>query len=316
MTPGQIEKNTQLIKNQAKKSGFEYVGISKAEFLQEEASNLEKWLKNYMHGKMHYMENHFDKRLDPTKLVPGAKSVISLLYNYFPQQELFSKNDYKISKYAYGEDYHFVIKSKLKDFLKYLQQIIGEVNGRVFVDSAPVMERAWAKKSGVGWVGKNSLLLTKQRGSFYFLAEIIIDLPLSYDGPIKDYCGSCTRCIDACPTDAIRPYVVDASKCISYLTIELKDEIPQNFKGKMENWIFGCDICQDVCPWNRFAHSHQEQHFKPSPNLGAMEKADWIELTEETFKKLFKKSAIKRTKFEGLKRNIEFVRQEKRLAKD
>jgi len=314
MTTSQIEKNTQLVKNQAKKQGFEYVGISKAEFLQEEASNLEKWLKNYMHGKMHYMENHFDKRLDPTKLVPGSRSVISLLYNYFPKQELFSKNDYKISKYAYGEDYHFVIKSKLKDFLRYLQETIGEINGRVFVDSAPVMERAWAKKSGIGWIGKNSLLLTKQRGSFYFLAEIITDLPLSYDGPIKDYCGTCTRCIDACPTEAITPYVVDASKCISYLTIELKEEIAQDFKGKMENWIFGCDICQDVCPWNRFAHNHQQKHFNPLPTLGEMEKADWHELTEEIFKKIFKKSAIKRTKFVGLKRNIDFVRQEKRLA--
>ena len=310
MTSGQIVKNTQLVKNQAKILGFEYVGISKAEFLQEEASNLEKWLKHYMHGRMTYMENHFDKRLDPTLLVPGAKSVISLLYNYYPEKEIFKQNEYKISKYAYGEDYHFVIKSKLKDFLNFLQTKIGEVNGRVFVDSAPVMERAWAKKSGMGWIGKNSLLLTKQRGSFYFLAELIIDLPLEYDGPIKDYCGTCTRCIDACPTDAITPYVVDASKCISYVTIELKDEIPGEFKGKMNNWIFGCDICQDVCPWNRFARKHQEPYFEPAPELEHMKKNDWHEMTSEVFNSLFKKSAIKRTKYQGLKRNISFVKNQ------
>lgn len=310
MISGQISKNSQLLKNQAKLLGFEYMGISKAEFLQDEARNLEKWLKNYMHGKMGYMENHFDKRLDPTKLVPGAKSVISLLYNYFPEKELFKKNDYKISKYAYGEDYHFVIKSKLKDFLNIIHQQIGEVNGRVFVDSAPVMERAWAKKSGVGWIGKNSLLLTRQRGSFYFLAEIILDLPLEYDGPIKDYCGTCTRCIDACPTGAITPYVVDASKCISYLTIELKEEIPTEFKGKMDNWIFGCDICQDVCPWNRFARKHSEPRFKPLHQLEKMKKDDWEELTAEVFNYYFKKSPIKRTKYSGFKRNINFISRE------
>ena len=307
MTAGQIDKNTQLIKNQAKILGFEYVGISKAEFLQEEAPNLEKWLKNYMHGNMAYMENHFDKRLDPTLLVPGAKSVISLLYNYYPEKEIFKQNDYKISKYAYGEDYHFVIKNKLKDFLNFIRDKIGEVNGRVFVDSAPVMERAWAKKSGVGWIGKNSLLLTKQRGSFYFLAEMIVDLPLEHDSSIKDYCGTCTRCIEACPTDAITPYVVDANKCISYLTIELKDKIPDHFKEKMDNWIFGCDICQDVCPWNRFARKHNELRFQPVPELEHMKKEDWQELTHEVFNVLFKKSAIKRAKYEGLKRNITFV---------
>lgn len=307
MIPGEITKNTQLIKNQAKKLGFEYVGISKAEFLQEEAPKLEKWLKNYMHGKMSYMENHFDKRLDPTQLVPGAKSIISLLYNYTPEKDLFENKPYKISKYAYGDDYHFVIKSKLKDFLRYIKEQVGEVEGRVFVDSAPVMERAWASKSGIGWVGKNSLLLTRQRGSFYFLAEMIIDLPLNYDGPIKDYCGTCTRCIDACPTEAITPYVVDASKCISYLTIELKDEIPQQFKGKMKNWIFGCDICQDVCPWNSFSRKHQEPKFLPSQDLRSMHKEDWQELTEDVFKRLFKNSAIKRTKYKGLKRNIDFI---------
>ncbi len=310
MISGQISKNSQLLKNQAKILGFEYMGISKAEFLQDEARNLEKWLKNYMHGKMSYMENHFDKRLDPTILVPGAKSVISLLYNYFPEKELFKKNDYKISKYAYGEDYHFVIKSKLKDFLNIIHQQIGEVHGRVFVDSAPVMERAWAKKSGVGWIGKNSLLLTRQRGSFYFLAEIILDLPLEYDGPIKDYCGTCTRCIDACPTGAITPYVVDASKCISYLTIELKEEIPTEFKGKMDNWIFGCDICQDVCPWNRFAQKHSEPRFKPLSELEQMKKDDWVELTAEVFNYYFKKSPIKRKKYSGFKRNIHFISRE------
>ena len=308
--PGQqTEKNTQLIKNQAKILGFEYTGISKADFLQEEAPKLENWLKNYMHGQMSYLENHFDKRLDPRKLVPGAKSVITLLYNYYPDNQIPAENNYKISKYAYGEDYHFVIKRKLKDFLGFIQREIGEVHGRVFVDSAPVMERAWAGKSGTGWIGKNTLLITRQRGSFFFLAEIILDLPLVYDGPARDYCGTCSKCIDACPTEAITPYQVNASKCISYLTIELKEAIPDKFKPHMQDWIFGCDICQDVCPWNRFSQPHKEENFRVSEGLAEIKKRDWEELTVEVFNKLFKKSAVKRTRFEGLKRNIAFAKE-------
>ena len=303
-----ISENTQLIKNQAKKMGFDFCGISKADFLSDEAENLEKWLKNYMHGKMSYMENYFDKRLDPRKLVPGAKSVITLLYNYFPEENIDINNGFKISKYAYGEDYHFVIKKKLKDFLLFIQDQIGEVGGRVFVDSAPVLERAWAKKSGTGWVGKNSMLITKQRGSFYFLAEMILDLELKPDGPVKDYCGTCTRCLDACPTGAIvEPYVVDGSRCISYYTIELKDDLPDSIKGKFDNWIFGCDICQDVCPWNRFSRQHQEPAFFPHEKLFNMTRQEWVELTEEVFREIFRKSAVKRTKYRGLKRNIQFV---------
>ena len=257
---------------------------------------------------MQYLENHFDKRLDPTKLVPGAKSVISLVYNYYPKKDIAQTNNLKIAKYAYGEDYHFVVKDKLKEFLQRIQDEIGEVNGRVFVDSAPVMERAWAKKSGLGWIGKNSLLLNRSMGSFFFLAEIILDLELEYDGPIKDYCGTCTACMDACPTDAIpQPYVVDGSKCISYFTIELKEEIPNEVKGKFENWIFGCDICQDVCPWNRFSQPHNESRFQPHSDLEHLSQNDWKEITEEVFRKVFKKSAVKRTGFTGLKRNIEFV---------
>jgi epoxyqueuosine reductase len=260
------------------------------------------------------MENHFDKRLDPTKLVPGAKSVISLVYNYYPEKDLATRNNedetahLKIAKYAYGEDYHFVIKDKLKEFLDRIQESIGEVHGRAFVDSAPVMERTWAQKSGAGWIGKNSLLLNRSMGSFFFLAELIVDLELTADGPIKDYCGTCTACMDACPTDAItQPYVVDGSKCISYFTIELKEEIPSSVNGKFENWIFGCDICQDVCPWNRFATPHHEPRFTPYPDLGKMTHKEWKEITDEVFQTLFKKSAVKRTKLEGLKRNIRFV---------
>jgi epoxyqueuosine reductase len=259
-------------------------------------------------GKMSYLENHFDKRLDPTKLVPGAKSVISLMYNYYPEKDLAAENKVKVAKYAYGEDYHFVIKDKLKELQQRIQEEIGEVNGRIFVDSAPVMERAWAKKSGIGWVGKNSLLLNRSMGSFFFLAELIVDLELEYDGPIKDYCGTCTACMDACPTDAIpEPYVVDGSKCISYFTIELKEEIPNEVKGQFENWIFGCDICQDVCPWNRFSQPHYEPRFMPHPELENMTRQDWQEMTEEVFKKIFEKSAVKRTGLKGLKRNLEFI---------
>ena len=306
----EISKQTQLVKSLATQFGFSFCGISKAEFLADEASRLEEWLKRGYQGKMSYLENHFYKRLDPTLLVPGAKSVVSLIYNYYPEKDLAKEDNFKIAKYAYGEDYHFVVKDKLKLFLDQIKMEIGEVAGRVFVDSAPVHERAWAAKSGLGWIGKNSLLLNKSMGSFFFLAELIIDLELEPDGPIKNYCGTCTACMDACPTDAIpQPYVVDGSKCISYFTIELKEEISQEVKGKFENWIFGCDICQDVCPWNRFAHPHKEQSFSPHPDLEKMSKSDWREITEDIFEKLFKKSAVKRTKLEGLKRNIQFIKE-------
>ena len=311
MTPQQ--HHTIFIKEKAKALGFSFCGISKAEFLKEEAPQLEEWLRRSYQGKMSYLENHFDKRLDPTLLVPGAKSVVSLIYNYFPKQDLATDAEFKVAKYAYGEDYHFVVKDKLKIFLNDIQEEIGEVHGRAFVDSAPVMERAWAKKSGLGWVGKNSLLLNREMGSFFFLAELIIDLDLEYDGPIKDYCGTCTACMDACPTDAIAaPYVVDGSKCISYFTIELKEEIPAEVKGKFENWIFGCDICQDVCPWNNFAKPHQESRFSPHADLAKMSKQEWTELTDEVFEKLFERSAVKRTKLSGLKRNIEFLENKKK----
>ncbi len=302
------EKYTALIKTEAKRLGFMSCGISKAQFLEEEAPRLEKWLNNNMHGEMRYMENHFDKRLDPTKLVEDSKSVVSLLLNYFPEEEQ-SQNSFKISKYAYGTDYHFVIKDKLKVLLQFIQEEIGEVSGRAFVDSAPVLDKAWAAKSGLGWIGKHSNLLTQQVGSFYFIAELIIDLELEYDSPTTDHCGTCTACIDACPTQAIvEPYVVDGSKCISYFTIELKENIPTAFKGQFDDWMFGCDVCQDVCPWNRFSKPHNEPLFNPHPELLSMTKKDWEEITEETFRKVFKKSAVKRTKFSGLKRNIRFLK--------
>lgn len=258
---------------------------------------------------MAYMENHFDKRLDPRLLVDGAKSVVSLLLNYYPS-EIQNPASYKISKYAYGEDYHFVIKEKLKQLLQFIQEEIGEVNGRVFVDSAPVLDKAWAAKSGLGWIGKNANLITQKVGSFYFIAELIIDLELEYDLPTTDHCGTCTACIDACPTQAIiQPYVVDGSKCISYFTIELKDNLPQEMKGQFNDWVFGCDVCQEVCPWNRFAKPHQEPLFEPKAELLQFSKRDWHELTKETFNKVFKNSAVKRTKFEGLMRNIDFVKE-------
>lgn len=304
-------KNAALIKSIAASLGFQYCGISKAEFLEEEAPRLENWLNQNMHGKMHYMANHFDKRLDPTKLVEGAQSVITLLYNYYPRKDIFDGAAYKISKYAYGADYHFVIKDKLREMIGEIRAQIGEVEGRAFVDSAPVMESAWARKSGLGWKGKHSLLITKDSGSFFFIAELILDLPLESDGPIKDYCGTCTRCIDACPTDAITPYQLDGSKCISYYTIELKEAIPEEVRGKFENWIFGCDICQDVCPWNRFSKSHQEPAFEPHPDLANMIREDWEEISKDVFNTLFKKSPVKRTKYEGLKRNIAFITNKK-----
>ena len=303
------QKHTNLIKTEAKRLGFLSCGISKAEFLENEAPRLEKWLNKNMHGEMQYMENHFDKRLDPTKLVEGSKSVISLLLNYYPAQEQKDKTAPKISKYAYGKDYHFVIKEKLKDLMDFIKEEIGEIHGRAFVDSAPVLDKAWAARSGLGWIGKNSNLLTQQVGSFYFIAELIVDLELEYDSPVTDHCGSCTACLDACPTKAIvEPFVVDGSKCISYFTIELKDNIPAGFKGKFDNWMFGCDICQDVCPWNRFSKPHREPLFDPHPDLLEMTLKDWEEITEDVFRKVFKNSAVKRTKFSGLKRNINFLK--------
>ncbi|WP_417354057.1 tRNA epoxyqueuosine(34) reductase QueG [Flavobacterium sp.] len=302
------KRYSDFIKAEAKRLGFLSCGISKAGFLEEEAPRLEKWLNDNRHGKMQYMENHFDKRLDPTLLVDGAKSVISLLLNYYPEQTQ-TEGSYKISKYAYGQDYHFVIKSKLKELLHSIQENIGEVGGRAFVDSAPVLDKAWAAKSGLGWIGKNSNLLSKQVGSFFFIAELIVDIDLEYDGVTTDHCGSCTACIDACPTQAIiEPYVVDGSKCISYFTIELKENIPAEMRGKFDDWAFGCDVCQDVCPWNRFSKPHREPLFNPHPDLLSMTKKDWDEITEETFRAVFKNSAVKRTKFEGLKRNINFLK--------
>ncbi|MXV37447.1 tRNA epoxyqueuosine(34) reductase QueG [Flavobacteriaceae bacterium Ap0902] len=306
-----IEKNTRLIKEKAKALGFLHCGISKAGFLEEEAPRLEKWLKQGFHGEMGYMENHFDKRLDPTKLVPGAKSVVSLLYNYYPENRQ-PEDTYKLAKYAYGKDYHFVVKDKLKALYNWIQEEIGEVEGRVFTDSAPVLEKAWAAKSGLGWVGKNANLLTKQLGSFYFISELIIDLDLISDGPTTDHCGKCTACIEACPTQAIEsPKVVNGSKCISYATIELKSEIPDFFKGKMEDWMFGCDICQDVCPWNRFSKPHQEPAFAPHQAILNFNKNEWEELSQELFSEIFRKSAVKRTKFAGLERNINKIKESK-----
>jgi len=302
-----------IIKQEAQRLGFDFCGISKAEFLEEEAPRLEKWLNSKMHGKMEYMENYFDKRLDPTLLVEGAKSVVSLLYNYYPEQTQHHNDTPKISKYAYGKDYHEIIKEKLKEFLHTLKEKIGDVNGRAFVDSAPVLDKAWAKRSGLGWIGKNTNLINKQQGSFFFIAELIIDLDLEYDGPITDYCGTCTRCLDACPTEAIvAPYIVDGSKCISYLTIELKENIPTEFKNKMDNWTFGCDVCQDVCPWNRFSTTHHEAQFNNQAGLLKLTKDEWFEMTEETFNTVFKQSAVKRTKYKGLKRNLEFIKPDKR----
>ncbi|WP_394342841.1 tRNA epoxyqueuosine(34) reductase QueG [Sinomicrobium pectinilyticum] len=303
---------TERIKAEAKRLGFMSCGISKAEFLEEEAPRLEQWLKQNMHGEMGYMENHFDKRLDPRLLVEGAKSVISLTLNYFPEEVQSQDTDSpKISKYAYGRDYHFVIKDKLKQLLEFIGEEIGEVGGRAFVDSAPVLDRAWATRSGLGWIGKNSNLITKKVGSFFFIAELIVDLELEYDNPVTtDHCGSCTACIDACPTQAIvEPMVVDGSKCISYFTIELKGNIPAEFDGKLDDWMFGCDVCQDVCPWNRFSKPHNEPLFDPHPDLLKMSKKDWEEITEEVFREVFRKSAVKRTKYEGLKRNIEFLKK-------
>ncbi len=302
-------QHTTIVKDEAKRLGFEYCGISKAEFLEEEAPRLENWLKKKMHGEMGYMANHFDLRLDPTKLVPGARSVVSLLLNYYTDAKQLDESAPKISKYAYGEDYHLVIKAKLREMLNTLEEKIGRsVGGRAFVDSAPVLDKAWAQRGGLGWIGKNSNLINKNSGSFFFVAELILDVELIPDSPTGDFCGTCTRCIDACPTDAIvSPYIVDGSKCISYFTIELKDAIPESEKGKFQNWMFGCDICQDVCPWNRFSKPHNHAEFVPKEELLSKSKSEWEEITEDVFRELFRRSAVKRTKFEGLKRNIRFL---------
>ena len=302
-----MKSHRDLVKEIALNLGFSYCGISKADFLSDEAKHLDTWLKRGYQGKMDYLERHFDKRLDPRKLVPGAQSVISLLYNYAPKKDVTDKVPYKIARYAYGRDYHFVIKDKLVQFMDRMKVSIGNIEGRVFVDSAPVHERAWASKSGLGWVGKNTLLINKDAGSYFFLAELILDLKLESDGPIKDYCGTCTKCMDACPTDAIaESYIVDGSRCISYLTIELKDEIPTEFQNKMEGWTFGCDICQEVCPWNRFSQPHKEPQFAPQ-GWEELSKIEWEEMTAAVFDNVFKKSPVNRTKFKGLKRNISFI---------
>lgn len=298
-----------LVKQWAKEVGFDYCGISTATFLEDEAPRLETWLKRNHQGTMAWMENHFDKRLDPRQLVDGAKSIISVLLNYTPSSTELSEGPVKISRYAYGTDYHYVLKDKLKSLMEKIQSGIGEVSGRAFVDSAPVMDKAWASKSGLGWIGKHSNLLTKDSGSYFFIGELIIDVELEPDGAIKDYCGTCTRCIDACPTQAItEPYVVDGSKCISYLTIELREAIPEEFKGKMEGWAFGCDVCQDVCPWNRFAIPHKNKELSPSEEFLLSHSNDFKEITDEIFSSLFKDSPIKRTKYSGWKRNLDFLK--------
>ncbi len=305
-----LAKNTEKIRQEAERLGFMWTGFARATQLEPEARRLEKWLQSGAHGKMAYMENHFEMRTDPRKLVPDSKTVVSLVYNYFTEAQQEDPSAPKISKYAYGVDYHLVIKEKLRELLHFIHTEIGEVGGRCFVDSAPVLERDWAKRAGMGWIGKNTLLIHPKQGSFFFLAELIIDLELVYDDPMRDYCGTCTRCIDACPTGAISPegYWLDGSKCISYLTIELKDAIPNEFSGKLDNWFFGCDICQDVCPWNRFSKPHTEPQFEPHPDLLQLNRSDWQEITTEVFTKIFKKSAVKRAKLSGIKRNIDFLK--------
>ncbi|MCB0838745.1 MAG: tRNA epoxyqueuosine(34) reductase QueG [Bacteroidetes bacterium] len=310
-----VEKEilTQKIKAAGYELGFDMVGVSEATFLKEEARDLEQWLREGKHGKMAYMENYFDKRVDPRLLVEGAQSVISLIHNYFPETEdCQPKNAPKISTYAWGEDYHKVLKRKLYQLFTQIQAWVGaEVPGRVFVDSAPVMDKAWAKRSGLGWIGKHTNLITPKRGSWFFIGEIILDLELVYDGPVKDHCGTCTRCIDACPTDALSPYQIDANKCISYLTIELKEEIHESFSGKMEGWAYGCDICQEVCPWNRFSTPHPGGEFKPLSHISSLTQNDWEEITEKMFKKLTKKSAMNRVKWEKFRGNIQFLAEDR-----
>ncbi|MFT4204699.1 MAG: tRNA epoxyqueuosine(34) reductase QueG [Chitinophagaceae bacterium] len=307
-----FHKRSHWIKELARSSGFDYCGIAKAEQLDKEAARLEKWLAQGMHGQMHYMENYFDLRIDPRKLVPGAKSVITFFKNYYPSQ-VQNPSENKVSKYAYGADYHEVIRGQLNLFLNKINEKFGEVQGRGFVDSAPVLERAWAEKAGIGWQGKNGMVINKQGGSFFFIATLVVDLEMAYDDPVaKDFCGSCTRCIDVCPTEAILPNkIVDGSKCISYFTIELKAQlIPENYQGKFDNWMFGCDTCQDVCPWNRFAKPHQEPQFAPIPEILHFNSKDWQEMTEEQFKTIFRNSPLKRSKYEGIRRNLRFLQGE------
>ena len=306
-----LKKNySDFIKNKSIELGFISCGISKSAFLENEIGRFESWLKNNYHGQMSYMERNFDKRMDTRKLVDGSKSVISLLFNYYPSKEI-NNNSFKISKYAYGNDYHFIIKDKLKTLLSSMRNEIGEIDGRVFVDSAPIMEKAWAKKSGLGWIGKNTNLISKKTGSFFFIAEIIVDLELEYDNEVTDHCGSCTACLDACPTDALyEPYKIDASKCISYFTIELKEQFPNDLKKDFNDWIFGCDICQDVCPWNKFSRPNEEPLLNPLKEINQYSKKDWLELTDEVFKVVFKGSPIERTKFNGLKRNIQYANEQ------
>ena len=305
-----LDKNnlSKIIKSEALSIGFLSCGISKAEFLSEEATKLENWLKSGFNGEMSYMERNFDKRLDPRLLVPGCKSVISLLFNYYTKKKPKKDHEPKISSYAYGKDYHLVVKDKLRELLLRIKNLVGDVNGRVFVDSASVMDRVWAKKSGLGWIGKNTNLISKKTGSFFFIAELILDLELEYDHPTTDHCGSCTACIDSCPTNALAtPYQIDATKCISYATIELKNNIPDSFKDNMRGWIFGCDICQDVCPWNRFSKNHNEPTFKDKKNITDMSKSQWEDLTKDVFDEVFKDSPIQRTGYNGIKRNIDFA---------
>lgn len=311
-----IQKNTAFVKQAAKDAGFDFCGIAKAVYLDEDAKRLEHWLQKGMQGNMQYMENYFDLRVDPTKLVPGAKSVITLLFNYFPDVQQGTDTP-KISKYAYGADYHDIIRKKLNDFFYEIKNELGEINGRGFVDSAPVLERTWANKSGLGWIGKNGNLINNKNGSFFFIASLIIDLELEYDDAFaKDYCGSCTKCIDQCPTEAILPgKVIDGSKCISYFTIELKDALlPESMKGKFANWMFGCDICQDVCPWNRFSQATSHTELKPIHEILHFSLNEWNELTEENFKQIFKNSPLKRSKFSGIKRNLKFLNHNESLS--
>lgn len=304
-----LHQHSHFVKETARNLGFDHCGIAKAEKLDEDAGRLEQWLKKGHHGSMHYMENHFDLRIDPRKLVPGARSVITLLKNYYPAEQQKAGNP-KISRYAYGKDYHEVIRDSLKEMLFRLREKLGEIQGRGFVDSAPVLERSWASRSGLGWVGKNGNLINKQSGSFYFIATLVTDLALEYDDPfVKDYCGTCTRCIDACPTAAILPdKIVDGSRCISYFTIELKEMlIPGEMKGRFDNWLFGCDTCQDVCPWNRFSKPHKEPSFEALPEILNLSTDEWEAMTEESFKKIFRHSPLKRAKLAGIKRNLRFL---------
>jgi epoxyqueuosine reductase len=308
----QKQKWSAAFREKALSMGFEAVGFARAEKMESEARRLEQWLQQGFHGEMKWMENHFELRTDPTKLVPGAKTVIVLAYNYFTEQTQTDPDAPKIARYAYGSDYHKVLRKKLKVLLKWLQEQAGDIQGRCFVDSGPVMERDWAARAGIAWSGKNTLSIHPRRGSWFFLCEIIVDLEMEYDAPLKDYCGTCTRCIDACPTEAFSPngYLLDASKCISYLTIELRNDIPQAFKGKMAGYVFGCDVCQEVCPWNRFAKKHVEPEFEPDPAFPGMSQKEWEEITEDVFESLLGRTPIQRTKWEGLRRNIRFLKDE------